>query len=198
MVLGKWFHISVSWEMGEGAVDVDAWLWQEVLYWRIFFFSPHVGLYYYTPRYENSLVWFVCFLMLFICDNIIKHSSTMGLLEDCQYLCWHVCSKIASLKHHVLQTDLANAYVKFIVLFIFVSNGTRVTFSCSHKNFVKCMWCDVAHYVTLLVQKLQEEKSLSGVLFLITQRASALHISSAASPQVIPVLSLYCLPLPPN
>lgn len=49
-----------------------------------------------------------------------------------------------------------------------------------------------------MVQKLQEEKSLSGVLFLITQRASALHISSAASPQVIPVLSLYCLPLPPN
>lgn len=45
-------------------------------------------------------------------------------------------------------------------------------------------------------KKLREEKSLSGVLFLITQRASALHISSAASPQVIPVLSLYCHPLP--
>lgn len=63
-----------------------------------------------------------------------------------------------------------------------------------HQAAVKVCGTTPAHYVTLpgYKKKLREEKSLSGVLFLITQRASALHISSAASPQVIPVLSLYC------
>lgn len=50
-----------------------------------------------------------------------------------------------------------------------------------------CSLCDSA-----VVHKLQK-KSLSGVLFFITQRAWTLHISSAASPQVTPELSLHCL-----
>lgn len=72
--------------------------------------------------------------MSFIFDNIIKHFSAMGFWKDCQYLHWHVCSEIAIFKHHVPHTDLENAHVNFIALFIFVSNGTLVSCSCTHKN----------------------------------------------------------------
>lgn len=68
---------------------------------------------------------------------------------------------------------------------------------CSHEFVKRAIWSS-SLWDSGVVQKLREGKSLSGVLFLITQRASALYISSAASPQVIPVLSLYCFLLLPN
>lgn len=74
------------------------------------------------------------FVMSFISDNIIKHLSAMSFWEDCQYLHWHVCSRITIFKHHVSLNDLVKAHVNVIVLFIFMSNGTPVSFSCTHKN----------------------------------------------------------------
>jgi len=40
-----------------------------------------------------------------------------------------------------------------------------------------------------------QEQFLSGVLLFISPRPATLHVSPAPSPQVSPVLSLYCLPL---
>lgn len=80
-----------------------------------------VGLFYHTPQYET-----------FFSD--IRHFSAIGFGEDCQYLRWHVGSKVAVFKHYVPLADLVNAHVNFIALFIFMSNGATVSFSCTHKN----------------------------------------------------------------
>lgn len=83
---------------------------------------------------------------------------------------------------------------EFDIVVLFISRLDSV------ERVIKNQW----KYVILLIVWLfcgaetPREKPLSGVLFLVTQKASVLYISSAASPQVIPVLSLYCIPLPPK
>lgn len=84
----------------------------------------------------RTSIWNVtlhCLLFFFISDTI-KHFSAMGFGEDCQYLLWHIFSEAAIFKHHVPLTDLVNAHVNFIALFIFVSNGAPVSSSCTRKN----------------------------------------------------------------
>lgn len=146
----------------------------------------------------TCLLFLLFFRLLCVClvvDNIIKQSSKMGFWEDCLYLCWHVCSKEAVRKHHVPHTDLANANVNFIAPFVCEANGTPVTSPV--RAWIRwmyvawaCSLCDFA-----VVQKLREEKSLSGVLFLITQRApSAPYFFCSESPGYTSVISLL---LPP-
>lgn len=100
----------------------------------------YVGLFYYTPQYEISLLCFVCFFMSLIWDNIMKQYGAIAFWEDCQYSHWHVCFKIIIFQHHV-------SHYNFIVLFIFKSSGKHLMYS---SEFSESMGCDLTHYVTLL------------------------------------------------
>lgn len=157
------------------------------------------SLFYYTPQYEISPVCFVCFFMSFICVNIIKHFSVMGFWEDCQYLRWHVCSKVATFQHHVPHTDLVNAHVNFYRTVYFPRvkwhSGKLLLYS---YEFIKCMRC----VILLIMWLCCGAETPGGEVFVRSfvshypEGFSAPYFFCSESPGYTSVISL--LPSPPS
>lgn len=139
----------------------------------------------------------LAFLCIVILDNIIKHWSAMGFWVDCQYLRWHVSSKIATFKHHVPQNNLVNASVNCIALFIFESNGTLVSFPCTHKNS-----SNVCSAILLIMWLCCDAETPRGEVFVRSfvshypEGLNAPYFFCSKSPGYTSVISL--LPSPPS
>lgn len=142
--------------------------------------------FYYTSQYKIPLVFIIpSFISLTSLDNI---KQTGAIQSWKQQRCY---TKMTSFFTHALHKCWW-IYLCCVVYFKVGQQSEKI-----HQESMKV--CVILLIVWLFCgAETPGEKPLSGVLFLITQRASVLHISSAASPQVIPVLSLYCIPLPPK